>query len=183
MSKHVSSHRSFLPILLLSAASAALVACDDAGGGGASDGGGGGSLPTVATYEGRWLQGFCSPIGAGSSGKNLILPSLVDGSTVHLAQTVTQYAGAGCTGTGTEPLAPTDAGTIVFEATETSGSVTMNRGTWSQPSGFVSRVVWVLETPNRLCILGDQEPTVFPTPKSVADHLAILPDDVCYTRQ
>lgn len=183
MSKHRSHHPRFLPIFVLSAGSLAFVGCDDAGGGGASDGGGSGNLPTLSTYAGRWLQGFCSPTGAGTSGKNLLLPSVVDGSTVRLSQTVTEYAGSGCSGTGAEPGAPTDSGTLVFGPTEASGGVTMNRGTWSQPSGNTSKVVWVLETPNRLCILGDQEPTVFPSAKSVADYLAVLPDDVCYTRQ
>lgn len=175
------SHRPLLAAAAVLVSSLMLVACE----GGDSDDEEetpSGPLPTIATYQDDWLQGQCSVVEGVSSAKFLLRATKVNDTTISYTQTSLEYSGTACEGTGVPAGSATPMGSIVFKATEGHEGVTFNRGTWSPPASDDVKTIWALRAPNLLCLMVDTTPTSFPTAKDVADYLAILPPNICYTR-
>lgn len=172
-SRHVTARRAtaFLACSLLAA-------CDDTAGPSGDAG-----LPDVSAYEGSFLQGVCAQTGGGSSGRFEITVTRESANTVTYGHTVVQYAGLDCEGTGTRVDSSTPLGTVVFQPTEGNARIAFNRGLWTTPSAMMNRVIWAFETPDRICIFSDTDPTAFPSASSVEDYLDVLSDDTCYTRR
>lgn len=140
-------------------------------------------LPTIATYEGNWLMNSCVPTAGVNSVRSLIVVTLTGESSISFQQGALQYGGTACQGTGSLAGALAPLGSVTFSTTEGNSSISFNRGLWTPTVGSSSRTIWALETRNRLCLVGDQNPTLFPSVQHVANHLAMMPDSGCYARQ
>lgn len=136
----------------------------------------------VALPEGDWKQELCVPVRPGQWGRALWRITRQADNRVTGQIGVTTYADANCTGTGTAAGPLSEVGNLVFDRNASTATLTAFWGLWSQPSGLNSRIVWARKG-TRLCMLGDQTPTVFPTAASVENYAnTIIPNKICYTQ-
>jgi hypothetical protein len=136
----------------------------------------------VGLPSGDWKQELCVPVRAGVWGRSLwrITPQADNRVTAQIGAAT--YADANCTGAGTVAGPLTNVGTLAFDRTASTATLAAFWGLWTQPSGMSSRVVWARKD-TRLCMLGDQTPTVFPTAASVESYAnTVIPNKICYTQ-
>lgn len=136
----------------------------------------------VALPEGDWKQELCVTVRPGQWGRSLWRITRQGDNRVTAQIGVATYGDANCTGAGAVAGPLSDVGTVVFDRTASTATLTAFWGLWTQPSGLNSRAVWARKDA-RLCIFSDQTPTVFPTAASVESYVnTIVPNKLCYTQ-
>lgn len=136
----------------------------------------------VALPEGDWKQELCVPVRPGQWGRSLWRITRQADNRVTGQIGAATYADANCSGAGTVAGPLSNVGNLVFDRNASTATLTAFWGQWSQPSGLTSRIVWARQGA-RLCMLGDQTPTVFPTAASVESYAnTIIPNKICYTQ-
>lgn len=136
----------------------------------------------VALPEGDWAQELCVPVRPGQWGRSLWRITRQADNRVTGQIGAATYADANCSGAGTVAGPLSNVGNLVFDRSASTATLTAFWGQWSQPSGLTSRIVWARQG-SRLCMLGDQTPTVFPTAASVESYVnTIVPNKQCYTQ-
>ena len=136
----------------------------------------------VALPEGDWKQELCVVVRPGTWGRSLWRINRQGDNRVTGQIGVATYADANCTGAGTVAGPLTGVGSVAFDRSGSTATLTAFWGLWTQPSGLTSRAVWARKG-SRLCIFGDQIPTAFPTAVSVESYVdTVLPNKTCYTQ-
>lgn len=135
----------------------------------------------AAGLIGDWLQGFCAPSGDGRSGRVLTRAVSATSSSVTHQQSVVFYNNLTCSGTGTLS-GLTTLGTFTVARTGATANTVANWGTFVGINGVSSPFIWARKG-NLLCLLGDENPSVFPAASDVEAHLAIVPETFCYAKQ
>jgi hypothetical protein len=136
----------------------------------------------VALPEGDWKQELCVTVRPGQWGRSLWRITRQADNRVTAQIGVATYGDANCSGAGSVAGPLSDVGTLVFDRNASTATLTAFWGLWSQPSGNTSRIVWGRKGAH-LCLLGDQNPTVFPTAASVESYAnTIIPTKICYTQ-
>jgi hypothetical protein len=136
----------------------------------------------AALPEGDWKQELCVQVRPGEWGRSLWRITRQGENRVTGQIGVATYADANCTGTGAVAGPLSDVGSLVFDRDAGTATLTAFWGLWSQPSGLASRIVWARKG-TRLCMLGDETPTVFPTAAGVESYAnTIIPNRICYTQ-
>ena len=136
----------------------------------------------AALPQGDWKQERCTPIGPGQWGRTMwrIAKQSETRATVGLG--VATYTDANCTVAG--PIIggqDSDGGTFNFDRTASSATLSAYFGSWAQITGLTSRTVWARKGAY-LCLLGDQNPSLFPTAASVETSANVsIQNKACYT--
>ncbi|WP_182120732.1 hypothetical protein [Acidovorax sp. FHTAMBA] len=132
--------------------------------------------------EGEWKQELCVQARPGTWGRNVWRITRQSETRATAAMTFAAYANAQCTGTATVGGPTTDLGSFVFDRTGSTATLNAFWGAWNQPNGRTDRVVWARKGP-RLCLMSDQNPTVFPTAAGVESYVdLIIPNKTCYVK-
>lgn len=137
----------------------------------------------AALPQGDWKQERCTPIGPGQWGRTMwrIAKQSETRATVGLG--VATYTDANCTVAG--PIIggqDSDGGTFNFDRTASSATLSAYFGSWAQITGLTSRTVWARKGAY-LCLLGDQNPSLFPTAASVETSANVsIQNKACYTQ-
>ena len=167
--------------------SVALTACG--GGGGSDDDTAPGPAPAPApipapptapplaagtsALAGDWVSTkLCVPIGGGRSAYQMVRIVEQSATVVALQSGTFIYASTNCQGAGSALVSPV--GTVTFSRIESDATVAAHWGAWRTITGTTSYVAWAKPNDNKLCLLGDQNPSVLPTLDSVAKGAAIL---------
>ena len=163
--------------------SVALTACG--GGGGSGDDAAPGPAPAppppaapplnagTAALAGDWVSTkLCVPIGGGRSAYQMVRIVEQSATVVALQSGTFVYASTNCQGAGSALVSPV--GTVTFSRIESDATVAAHWGAWRTITGTTSYVAWAKPNDNKLCLLGDQNPSVLPTLDSVAKGAAIL---------
>lgn len=117
---------------------------------------------TAALPEGDWQMEMCS------QGMRTLW-RITRQSNTHAAmeQGLVQYGDAQCSGSGTVLVGPNSSlGSVAFDRSEATSTLTAFWGTWKTPSGITSRTIWALKGAY-LCVLGDETPSILPTAQAV----------------
>ncbi|MCW5651137.1 MAG: hypothetical protein KIS62_15425 [Ramlibacter sp.] len=135
----------------------------------------------TAGLAGDWLQGQCSAVGGGRSGRVLVRAANVTATSLTYQQSVMFYENSTCAGTGSLN-GITTLGTFVVARSGATANVVANWGTFTGINGVASPFIWARKR-DLLCLLGDSNPSVLPTAADVEAHLAIVPEWACYAKQ
>ena len=172
--------------------SVALTACG--GGGGSGDDAAPGPAPAppppaapplnagTAALAGDWVSTkLCVPIGGGRSAYQMVRIVEQSATVVALQSGTFIYASTNCQGAGSALVIPV--GTVTFSRIESDATVAAHWGAWRTITGTTSYVAWAKPNDNKLCLLGDQNPSILPTLDSVAKGAAVLDQqNGCYGR-
>ena len=163
--------------------SVALTACG--GGGGSGDDAAPGPAPAppppaapplnagTAALAGDWVSTkLCVAIGGGRSAYQMVRIVQQSATAVALQSGTFIYASTNCQGAGSALVSPV--GTVTFSRIESDATVAAHWGAWRTITGTTSYVAWAKPNDNKLCLLGDQNPSILPTLDSVAKGAAIL---------
>ncbi|KAB2899039.1 MAG: hypothetical protein F9K35_09080 [Burkholderiaceae bacterium] len=138
----------------------------------------------AALPEGDWQMELCSQVMPGTWGRTLWRIARQSDTRATIEQGMALYGNAQCSGSGTVQTSPAGAmGTVAFDRTGATATLTAFWGTWSQPAGATSRTVWARKGVY-LCVLGDTTPSVLPTAQAVesAADLSVAGQG-CYTKR
>ena len=176
--------------------SVALTACG--GGGGSDDDTAPGPAPAPApipapptapplaagtsALAGDWVSTkLCVPIGGGRSAYQMVRNVEQSATVVALQSGTFVYASTNCQGAGSALVSPV--GTVTFSRIESDATVAAHWGAWRTITGTTSYVAWAKPNDNKLCLLGDENPSILPTLDSVAKGAAVLDQqNGCYGR-
>ena len=178
-----------LSALLLSVA---LTACG--GGGGSGDDAAPGPAPAppppaapplnagTAALAGDWVSTkLCVAIGGGRSAYQMVRIVQQSATAVALQSGTFIYTSTNCQGAGSALVSPV--GTVTFSRIESDATVAAHWGAWRTITGTTSYVAWAKPNDNKLCLLGDENPSILPTLDSVAKGAAVLDQqNGCYGR-
>jgi len=117
-----------------------------------------------------------------SSSRTLLRFTQTGDATVTIENGLVQYANADCTGAGTV-LAGTPLGSIQITGIKTAPSIAAHWGRWSAITGSVNYTVMSKLSDNELCMLGDENPTVFADAASVLQYINLSRDLSCYDKR
>ena len=169
-----------LSALLLSVA---LTACG--GGGGSGDDAAPGPAPAppppaapplnagTAALAGDWVSTkLCVAIGGGRSAYQMVRIVQQSATAVALQSGTFIYTSTNCQGAGSALVSPV--GTVNFSRIESDATVAAHWGAWRTITGTTSYVAWAKPNDNKLCLLGDENPSILPTLDSVAKGAAVL---------
>jgi hypothetical protein len=122
---------------------------------------------------------LCVPIGGGRSAHQMVRIVQQSATAVALQSGTFIYATANCQGAGSPLVSPV--GTVTFSRIESDATVAAHWGAWRTITGTTSYVAWAKPNDNKLCLLGDENPSVLPTLDSVAKGAAVLDQqNACY---
>ena len=172
--------------------SVALTACG--GGGGSGDDAAPGPAPAppppaapplnsgTAALAGDWVSTkLCVAIGGGRSAYQMVRIVQQSATAVALQSGTFIYTSTNCQGAGSALVSPV--GTVNFSRIESDATVAAHWGAWRTITGTTSYVAWAKPNDNKLCLLGDQNPSILPTLDSVAKGAAVLDQqNGCYGR-
>ena len=163
--------------------SVALTACG--GGGGSGDDAAPGPAPAppppaapplnagTAALAGDWVSTkLCVAIGGGRSAYQMVRIVQQSATAVALQSGTFIYASTNCQGAGSALVSPV--GTVTFSRIESDATVAAHWGAWRTITGTTSYVAWAKPNDNKLCLLGDENPSILPTLDSVAKGAAVL---------
>ena len=163
--------------------SVALTACG--GGGGSGDDAAPGPAPAppppaapplnagTAALAGDWVSTkLCVAIGGGRSAYQMVRIVQQSATAVALQSGTFIYASTNCQGAGSALVSPV--GTVNFSRIESDATVAAHWGAWRTITGTTSYVAWAKPNDNKLCLLGDENPSILPTLDSVAKGAAVL---------
>ena len=138
----------------------------------------------AALPEGDWEMALCSQVLPGTWGRTLWRITRQGDTRAAIEQGVVLYGNAQCSGTGTVQTSPAGAlGTVAFDRTGATATLTAFWGAWSQPTGLTSRTVWARKGAY-LCVLGDTTPSVLPTAQAVESSADLsIAGKGCYTKR
>ena len=138
----------------------------------------------AALPEGDWEMALCSQVLPGTWGRTLWRIARQSNTRAAIEQGMVLYGNAQCAGTGTVQTSPAGAlGTVAFDRTGATATLTAFWGTWSQPTGLTSRTVWARKGAY-LCVLGDTTPSVLPTAQAVESSADLsIAGKGCYTKR
>jgi len=136
----------------------------------------------VDALAGDWVsRKVCADLGAGRSAHAMVRVVKRDGQSVDYQSGTLVYAAAGCQGTGS-PLV-SSFGTVAFTRVEADASVAAHWGWFAAITGTVSAVVWAKLSDAKLCLLGDETPSVLPTLARVLQSATVSDQqNACYVR-
>ena len=163
--------------------SVALTACG--GGGGSGDDAAPGPAPAppppaapplnagTAALAGDWVSTkLCVAIGGGRSAYQMVRIVQQSATAVALQSGTFIYTSTNCQGAGSALVSPV--GTVNFSRIESDATVAAHWGAWRTITGTTSYVAWAKPNDNKLCLLGDENPSILPTLDSVAKGAAVL---------
>ena len=163
--------------------SVALTACG--GGGGSGDDAAPGPAPAppppaapplnagTAALAGDWVSTkLCVAIGGGRSAYQMVRIVQQSATAVALQSGPFIYTSTNCQGAGSALVSPV--GTVNFSRIESDATVAAHWGAWRTITGTTSYVAWAKPNDNKLCLLGDENPSILPTLDSVAKGAAVL---------
>lgn len=149
-----------------------------------SGGGSGGSTgPTqgVAGVVGEWVQGTCVAFN-GTGARQYIRVTKTGDNGVQFDHGLVQYAAVNCTGASSLVGTPTPSGSVSFSRSSATSTAAANWGLWTYPSGQ-AYTVWVKKGEDTLCLIGDSNPSVLPTPAAAESYADLsITAGACYTR-
>ena len=163
--------------------SVALTACG--GGGGSGDDAAPGPAPAppppaapplnagTAALAGDWVSTkLCVAIGGGRSAYQMVRIVQQSATAVALQSGTFIYTSTNCQGAGSALVSPV--GTVNFSRIESDATVAAHWGAWRTITGTTSYVAWAKPNDNKLCLLGDENPSILPTLDSVEKGAAVL---------
>ena len=133
----------------------------------------------AALPEGDWQMEMCS-----QDIRTLWRITLQGNTSAAMEQGLVQYGNAQCSGSGTVLVAPNSSlGSVVFDRSEATSTLTAFWGAWRTPSGITSRTIWARKG-EYLCVLGDEMPSILPTAQAVESSANIqIASKGCYIKR
>ena len=127
----------------------------------------------TAALAGDWVSTkLCVAIGGGRSAYQMVRIVQQSATAVALQSGTFIYASTNCQGAGSALVSPV--GTVNFSRIESDATVAAHWGAWRTITGTTSYVAWAKPNDNKLCLLGDENPSILPTLDSVAKGAAVL---------
>ncbi len=144
----------------------------------------GDQLQDVATLEGQWVSGVCTARSDNlTSVAGVYVISKTSASGIAWNSGSMTYSTKDCSGTGVLSELTSNLGSVEFTSTQSLGAHQYYRGTYTPSNGSTKPMIWALPTAQKLCVLTDSEPTVFPTAQSVKDYVDVLAASTCYYKK
>lgn len=137
----------------------------------------------TTALEGEWVNPkVCTPIGGGQSARQML-------KIVRQSDTVVEYHGGtlvhgntNCQGAGSALVSPM--GSVTFSRVESSPTLAAHWGSWRLITGTTSHLVWAKPGNDKLCLLGDENPSILPTLERVAQSAALQDQqNACFVRR
>ena len=108
---------------------------------------------------------------------------------VRQSDTVVEYrsgtlihGNATCQGAGSALVSPM--GSVTLSRVESSASIAAHWGSWRLITGSTSYLVLAKPSNDKLCLLGDENPSILPTLERVAQSAAVQDhQNACYVRR
>lgn len=140
-------------------------------------------VPTsgIPALVGDWVLKRCV-VQNTSSARTLVRFTQTGDATVTIGNGVVQYASADCTGAGTA-LPVTTIGSIQITGVKTAPGIAAHFGRQTLITGLVNYTVLSKLSDNELCVLGDENPTVFADAASVLQYINLSRDLSCYDKR
>lgn len=136
----------------------------------------------VQALAGDWELRRCTRLGAASSARTLVRVTPTSDTSFNWGSGIVQYASADCSGTGS-PLPPTTLGQGEITATQSGAGIAAHWTRMALVTGIVNHMVWSKTSATELCIIGDQNPSLFANAGAVLQSINVSPDGVCHTRR
>lgn len=168
-------------LALITATALGLSACGGGSDAPPDDGSGGtGPSASIEALKGDWVQKGCVKTGA-QSFKKFLRARITGPNTLDYFEGVLSFGGNGCEGASVL-AGPSKLGTVTFARSEAHQSLAAHWGTFLTVTGTRFGAIWTLRTGDRLCLLGDEIPSIQPSLSAVSASLAAVPADNCFGR-
>lgn len=137
----------------------------------------------TAALEGEWINPkVCTPVGGGQSARQLLKLVRQSDTVVEYHGGTLVYGNATCQGAGSALLSPM--GSVTFSRIESSPTLAAHWGSWRLITGTTSYLVWAKPGNDKLCLLGDENPSILPTLERVAQSAAVQDQqNACFVRR
>lgn len=134
----------------------------------------------VPALVGDWVMIQCTPIHTSSSARPLIRVTQTGASTFEWGNGQVQYTSSNCSGQGTV-LPVVRVGNVQVTDVKTTLGVAAHWGRATLVTGAISHGVWAKRSDTELCLVGDENPTLFATADAVLRAIEVAPNGMCYT--
>ena len=95
---------------------------------------------------------------------------------------IVQYGSADCRGAGAL-LPATTIGQGEITSTQTAAGIAAHWTRMTLITGLVNYLVWSKTSATELCVIGDQNPSLFANAGAVLQSINVSRDGVCYTKR
>jgi hypothetical protein len=164
-------------LALITATTLGLSACGGGSDTPPDDGSGGTGSSSIELLKGDWVQRGCVKTGA-QSFKKFLRARITGPTQLDYFEGVLSFGGNGCEGASVL-AGPSRLGTVTFARSEACQGLAAHWGTFLTVTGTR---IWTLRTGDRLCLLGDEIPSIQPSLSAVSASLATVPADNCFGR-
>lgn len=136
----------------------------------------------TAALAGDWVsRKVCTPLGGNQSAYQMVRIAAQSDTVVNYQSGTLLFAMANCQGNGTALVSPV--GTVTFTRIESNAAIAAHWGAWRTVTGTTSYVAWAKPADNKLCLLGDESPSILPTLDSVAQSASVSDQqNACYIK-
>lgn len=136
----------------------------------------------VQALAGDWELRRCTRLGAASSARTLVRVTPTSDTGFTWGSGLVQYGSADCTGTGA-PLPPTTIGQGEITSAQSAAGIAAHWTRMALVTGIVNHMVWSKTSATELCVIGDQNPSLFANAGAVLQSINVTPDGVCYVKR
>jgi hypothetical protein len=136
----------------------------------------------VQALAGDWELRRCTRLGAASSARTLVRVTPTSDTGFTWGSGLVQYGSADCTGTGS-PLPPTTIGQGEITSAQSAAGIAAHWTRMALVTGIVNHMVWSKTSATELCVIGDQNPSLFANAGAVLQSINLSPDGVCYVKR
>lgn len=134
----------------------------------------------VPALVGDWVMVQCTAVSGSSSARTLIRVTQTAASTFEWGQGLVQYASANCIGAGTV-LPVVRVGSVQVTDMKSSFGIAAHWGRATLVTQATRHGVWAKRSDTELCLVGDENPTLFATADAVLSAIEVAPSGMCYT--
>lgn len=143
-----------------------------------------GTPPTsgVNALAGEWQQNTCTKLGTNSSARTLYQLTATGSESFSWASGIVQYANGDCAGIGSA-LPATAMSNAQITSIKSSVNIASHWTTMTLITNTKSYLVWSKLNATTLCVIGDENPSLFATPEAVLKSINVSPNQNCFTKR
>ena len=140
-------------------------------------------LSGTAALDGEWVNHkVCTPIGGGQFAQQMLKLVRQSDTVVEYRSGTLIHGNATCQGAGSALVSPM--GSVTLSRVESNASIAAHWGSWRLVTGSTSYLVLAKPSNDKLCLLGDENPSILPRLERVAQSAAVQDhQNACYVRR
>ncbi len=136
----------------------------------------------VNALAGEWQQNSCTKLGTNSSARTLYKLAATGSESFSWASGIVQYANADCSGNGSA-LPATVMANAQITSIKSNVNIASHWATMTLITNTKSYLVWSKLNATTLCVIGDENPSLFATPEAVLKSINVSPNQNCFTKR